>query len=76
MVAAAAAPLWASLGPDSYRLIGSLCPWLHACPSLTGRIRAFWRYERMQTISFQMAFFASARAVHAFDVQATKHALR
>jgi hypothetical protein len=59
-----------------YRLIGSLCPWLHARPSLAGQIHAFWRYERMQTISLQMACFASACAAHAFDVQATKHTLR
>ena len=59
-----------------YRLIGSLCLWLRARPSLTGRIQAFWRYERMQAISLQMACFALARAAHAFDVQATKHTLR
>jgi hypothetical protein len=44
--------------------------------SLSGRIRAFWRYERKQAIGLQMACFASARATRAFQVQTTKYTLR
>jgi hypothetical protein len=51
------------------RLIGSLCLWLHARPSVVGWIRGFWWYKRMQSIDFQMTYFALARAVRAFHMQ-------
>jgi hypothetical protein len=58
------------------QLIGSLHPCRHAEAKLANRIRSFQPYERMQTIGVQMTCFASTRAAHAFQVQATKHTLR
>jgi hypothetical protein len=60
---------------DSYRLIGFYDPCSSARAKLAHRIQLFPPYEQMQTISVQIACFASARATH-FYVQAIKHTFR
>lgn len=38
-------------------------------PERVGWIRGFWWYKRMQSIDFQMTYFALARAIRAFHMQ-------